>query len=321
MISVIIPLYNKAHTIKRTLSSAINQSFQDFEIVIINDGSTDNSLQAIAEYFDDKRVKIINQENKGVSSARNKGVEESKYDHIAFLDGDDEWDQDYLKTISYIIGSFQNYGMINTAGFFKNNNTKNKKPRIANKYHNKIIEIDFFENPHVFVHTSATVIHKKYFQKVGGFDVNMKKNEDFKLFFSIALISQVIYCGIPLTYYSIEVENQSTTVNRKSRITSELDVCNRFNSTFRLWEKINRKNKTYKIFTKYEIRHIILRAIKKGDLELIDLYFKNLDKRVLQLFPSIEIMLYRTNYLHSISIVIIMITKLLWRLRGYPRVG
>ena len=148
----------------------------------------------------------------------------------------------------------------------------------------------------------------------------MKKNEDFKLFFSIALISQVSYCGIPLTYYSVEVENQLTTINRLSKEKSELDVCNRFNSTFSLWEKNNKKNKTFIIFTKYEFRHLVLTAIKKGDFELIDLYFKNLDHKILQLFPSIEIKLYKTNYLSLISVVLIKITKLLWRLRGYPRV-
>ena len=157
MISVIIPLYNKVHTIKRTLNSVINQSFQDFEIIIVNDGSTDNSIQLIKENFDDHRIKIINQKNKGVSSARNKGVQESKHDHIAFLDGDDEWDKNYLKTICSIIVSYKNYGMINTAGFFKNSSTNSKTLRIAKKYINKIIEINFFENPHVFVHTSATV--------------------------------------------------------------------------------------------------------------------------------------------------------------------
>lgn len=90
MFSIIIPLYNKAHTIINTLNTVFNQTCQDFEIIIVNDGSTDNSLQLIRQNFNDKRIKIINQENAGVSAARNKGIQESQGDWISFLDGDDE---------------------------------------------------------------------------------------------------------------------------------------------------------------------------------------------------------------------------------------
>jgi len=85
MISVIIPLFNKESTILTTLTSAINQTFKDFEIVIIDDGSTDNSISIINDNFDDHRITIISQENQGVSIASNRGVFHSKYDLIAFF--------------------------------------------------------------------------------------------------------------------------------------------------------------------------------------------------------------------------------------------
>ena len=71
MISVVIPLYNKAHTIVNTLQTVLNQTFKDFEVIIINDGSTDNGVEVINKHFNDSRIKIINQDNQGVSAARN----------------------------------------------------------------------------------------------------------------------------------------------------------------------------------------------------------------------------------------------------------
>lgn len=71
MITVVIPLYNKAHTIKDTLNTVLNQTYSEYEIIIVNDGSTDNGVQIIKDNFNDKRIRIINQKNFGVSVARN----------------------------------------------------------------------------------------------------------------------------------------------------------------------------------------------------------------------------------------------------------
>lgn len=91
MISVIIPLYNKAHTIVNTLNTVLNQTYHDFEVVIVNDGSTDNGVEVIKQNFNDLRIRIINQKNAGVSAARNRGIQESRGKWISFLDADDEW--------------------------------------------------------------------------------------------------------------------------------------------------------------------------------------------------------------------------------------
>ena len=96
MFSVIIPLYNKSHTIVRTLSTVLDQTYKEFEIIIVNDGSTDNGVQIIKDYTTDKRIRIIEQNNQGVSVARNIGVQHAKYELIAFIDGDDEWLSEYL---------------------------------------------------------------------------------------------------------------------------------------------------------------------------------------------------------------------------------
>ena len=96
--SVVIPLYNKEHYIETTIRSVLSQTFTDYEVLVVDDGSRDNSL-ALARQFESERVRIIPQENQGVSVARNTGILNARGEYICFLDADDEWLPDYLATI------------------------------------------------------------------------------------------------------------------------------------------------------------------------------------------------------------------------------
>ncbi len=98
MFSVVIPLYNKKLHIGRAITSVLNQTHQDFEIIIVDDGSTDNSADIVTSYKD-SRIKLIRQKNAGVSSARNRGVEQARGNLVAFLDADDEWMPKHLEII------------------------------------------------------------------------------------------------------------------------------------------------------------------------------------------------------------------------------
>ena len=102
MFSIIIPLYNKELSVKKTIYSVINQSFRDFEVIIVNDGSTDNSVKVI-ETIDDARIRVIHQVNQGVSAARNYGIQEAKNQWISFLDADDLWEVGHLLEIKSMI--------------------------------------------------------------------------------------------------------------------------------------------------------------------------------------------------------------------------
>ena len=163
MFSVVIPSFNSAHTIERALKSVFNQTFTNFEIIIVDDGSTDNSIEIINKLTNDIRLKIIKQKNQGISVARNTGVRNAQYEYIAFLDGDDEWESKYLETIHKAIKLHPNCGMVCCAGYIKNDITKKTGLRIAEKYKGRFTEINYFENPHVFSHTSATVVEKNVF--------------------------------------------------------------------------------------------------------------------------------------------------------------
>lgn len=112
--SVVIPLYNKQNYIKETIKSVLNQTFQDFEIVIVNDGSKDDSVKVV-ESIQDDRIKLVHQENSGVSVARNMGIKEANAKYIAFLDADDLWLPEFLQTIYELIQNFPDAGLYATA--------------------------------------------------------------------------------------------------------------------------------------------------------------------------------------------------------------
>lgn len=105
MFSVVIPLYNKKHTIRECIASVLSQSYQDFELLVIDDGSTDNSFQVLSEYSDN-RIRIVQQSNGGVSSARNLGLKLAKSKYVALLDADDLWMPDYLEKMNSFIEAY-----------------------------------------------------------------------------------------------------------------------------------------------------------------------------------------------------------------------
>lgn len=318
MFSIVIPLYNKAHTIQRTLTSVLQQTFKDYEVIIVNDGSTDNGVEIIQNFTSDARIKIFNQRNQGVSAARNNGVAYARFEYIAFLDGDDEWFPMYLEKMCHAITKYPESNMFCCGGLGMNLNGNFGGLRLPKKYLNQITQIDFFINPHVFLHTSATVVSKQAFKEARGFPIGMKRNEDFALFYSIALIEKVIYLGFCLTIYTSGVEGQATNISSELLIS---DISNRFNIVYRKWIDTKCKNKSFIIFNKYEYRHIILGLLMRKKYAALNSFISNLSTELKHSIPSFEIMLYKFKLLNKLAILYILITKFRWRLRRYPYVG
>lgn len=318
MISVVIPLYNKAHTIVNTLNTVFAQTYQDFEVVIVNDGSTDNGVEVIQQHFDDKRIRIIHQKNAGVSIARNRGVDESKGDYIAFLDGDDEWHPEYLSTIHELIVKYPEAGLFLCAGLIYNADGS-VSYRIASKYGGQKLPINIFENPEVFSHTSATIVKKETFNRTHRFIPGMKRFEDYLASQATALITQTIYCGIPLTKYRGGIPGQLTQQNSFDAHITDSELLY-FNTIVRDFLQTKGENPVCPIFLSYFLRHSIKLMLRERNYTKLDLYLTRLNPEVLSLLNKAEQFIYK-KHMYLCSIIWINLTKVRWRLHKYPIVG
>lgn len=219
MFSIIIPLYNKAPYIEKAIRSVAAQTFQDFELIIIDDGSTDFAPLSPHRGFEDtplecleqlkERAIYIRQENQGVSTARNNGVAMAKYDYIAFLDADDWWAPTYLEEMKALIEKYPEAGIYASAY----NIVKNKTQRLARigvdadfgagiinyfKVYAKTLEMP--------VTSITATIKKSIFIEQKGFKPNLKLGEDFDLWVRIAIDYPVAFVNKALAYYNQDVE-------------------------------------------------------------------------------------------------------------------
>ena len=198
LISIVIPLYNKERFIKETLDSVFNQSFTDYEIIIVNDGSTDSSV-FIVNAIDDQRITVLSNQNKGVSYARNFGISKANSDLIALLDGDDLWEPNHLENLYNLYEKFPDCGLYATAynkKYFNGEKIKASYNGLAKEYFG-IIE-DYFSASikDGIAWTSAVLIPMKTFRKVGVFDEEMRSGQDTDLWIRIALKDSIAFSSI-----------------------------------------------------------------------------------------------------------------------------
>lgn len=321
MISVIIPLYNKANTIIDTINSVLNQTYKDFELIIVNDGSTDNGVELIQQQFNDDRIRIIHQKNAGASAARNRGVDESKSIYVTFLDGDDEWHPEYLSIVENTIEKYPEAGMICTGGILGNKQNPDEiKYRLASKYLNKTVKINYFENPCVFSNASAMTVRKDLYYKVQGFPVGIKFCEDYICAQEIALITQTVYIGLPLSKYYGGVAGQTTSSSDDMKFSRFQDVVDYYNLVMDKYISVNSPNRVFKTFFQYDIRHRIKLYLKKRDYRRLNFFLSNLSADNLALLSPIELYLYKKKFRYA-SIGWINMTKIIWRMNRYPIMG
>lgn len=208
-VTVVIPLYNKGKYIVKSIQSVLNQTIQNFELIIVNDGSTDNSLEE-ATSFQDERIQIINQNNSGVSVARNNGISSATADVVAFLDADDEWMPDFLETILHLNHEYPEAGVYGTgyAVFSSDECIRENiwKPEIGNRiipsYFNDSVDAGF----PIFI-TSSYAAKKEVLVQVGGYKTVFRAGQDHDLFGRLALYSKVAYSPQVASKYNAGAEN------------------------------------------------------------------------------------------------------------------
>jgi len=212
LITVVIPLYNKEKSISRTINSVLNQTEQDFEIIVVNDGSTDHSAAVVESLNVGEKLKLIDQENAGECAARNRGINEASTDLIAFLDADDEWLPEFLETILALRAQFPEAEVYGTSYYKQDSNSDLVLPHLSFDFSEgrKGIIQNFFElvgkhNPFCSSSIAAT---KNVLEKVGGFPVGVKYGGDIDTWIRLSVAAKIAYYNKPLAIYHLEAENR-----------------------------------------------------------------------------------------------------------------
>ena len=227
MISVIMPLYNKAEQVEASLRSVLAQTYKDFEIVVVDDGSTDGSAEKV-ESLGIENLRLIRQKNAGVSAARNRGIEEARGEFVAFLDADDLWKPDYLATQ---FDQIQKYTECDV--FATNYEFMDSDGAISITQFNKmdIEQRGVFENyfevascSHPPLWTSAVMARRSALIAIGGFPLGIRSGEDLLTWARLACRYRIAYCRKPLAIFNVEGYDVS---EKPKRVPAEDDVVGR----------------------------------------------------------------------------------------------
>lgn len=209
-VSVVIPTYNSAHFLGEALQSVFDQTFKDYELIVVDDGSTDETKQIVAEYGD--KIKYIFQENSGPASAKNNGIRNSVGKYIAFLDADDLWLptklEKQVKTFQQspeLAMIFTEHSVFNDRGIYLALIGKRKR----------LIKGDIARN--IFLHngvaTPTVIVRKEIFNKIGLFEEDLYMAEDDNMWVRIAANFDVELIDEPLAKYRIH--SRSMTADKK----------------------------------------------------------------------------------------------------------
>ncbi|HSG30394.1 MAG TPA: glycosyltransferase [Thermodesulfobacteriota bacterium] len=195
LFTIIIPTFNRKVFIKTAVDSVLNQTYEDFELIIVDDGSVDGTDKLIKEYTD-KRIKYFYQENRGVSSARNKGIKESKGEYLSFLDSDDTWVNTKLERTAEYINRFPDIKIFHSNEvWYRNGNLLNQKIK-----HKKP---DGYVYPYALplccIGMSTAVVKRDLFDEIGMFDQSLPACEDYDLWLRATYKYQVKLIPEPLT--------------------------------------------------------------------------------------------------------------------------
>lgn len=219
--SVVMPLYNKVKSVGSAVGSVLAQTFMEFELIIINDGSTDGSPEVVST-FNDPRIRVINQENRGVSNARNCGIRESRFRYVAFLDADDLWYPDALSTYRKLINSFEEARVFYTGHRITGAGSTGTGRSYYTNDLAKANAVAMAKYTHLAFSTGSVVVAKECFDAVGLFNEEMPYAEDRDMWDRLS--QKFLFAGTEVVTmeYRISAENrisrQDCTINRPDLI-------------------------------------------------------------------------------------------------------
>lgn len=289
-ISIVVPLYNKEKSIIQTLKSVLLQTYDKFEIIVIDDGSTDNSVESV-KAISDNRIRLIQKENGGVCSARNRGIIEAKYDYVAFLDADDLWDTLYLEEQVKLINEFPNAAMwgINFAEMTDGKIARYLPTGLPDKFRGYVEDYFYIKNriSDLFC-SSSVVVKKETFEEVGFFDERIKYAEDNDMWFRIIASYPVAFYDKYMVFYQFDAENRalSKTINLRYFLPYYVDKYSEYKT---------KNNRFYVWVNRWSSQHIRKYYYSNNKEQRIDaqIAVKKLDYNVL---PKKYILLYKYPY-------------------------
>ncbi len=280
--SVIIPLYNKENFVQQTLDSVLRQSFSDFEIIIVNDGSTDRSEEKALE-VQDSRIRYYKKENGGASTARNLGISLSQGKFVAFLDADDYWYPNFLEEIYKYTCLLPDEKVFATAIEFEYQGKISKAVYSIQKTADYEI-VNYFEASYheSVLFTSASVFDKTIFSETGVFDPTIKSGQDTDLWIRIGLKYKVVFIWRVGVRYIYDTQSLSRNIsNLKEK------------ANYSRYEELESTNKPLKKFIDYNRFSLAIKSRLYNDRESFHYFKSKIDlknlpfrKRVLLSLPS-----------------------------------
>jgi glycosyltransferase involved in cell wall biosynthesis len=195
LISCIIPTYNRAYCLKRAIDSVLAQSDDNLELIVVDDGSTDETAEVLATYQDRPGVKILSQANRGVSAARNFGAEHAKGEWLAFLDSDDEWLPEKLSLQRRIWESSAELLWVHGEEIWVRQGKRVNPKKIHRKSGGDIFERSL---KLCLVSPSAVVLRSELYAQYGGFDESFTVCEDYDLWLRLSNEHEVGFCETPV---------------------------------------------------------------------------------------------------------------------------
>ncbi len=220
-ISVVMPLYNKGEQVTPAVCSVLHQTVSDFELIVVNDGSTDKGPEVVRG-ITDSRIHLIEQENGGVSAARNRGIQQARGQLIAFIDADDEWKADFIETVLYLRGKFPFCHVFATNYLYHNGRGRYRLPSIRGlprNFQDGVID-DYFRiasRSDPIIWSSAVAVTKEALETIGGFPVGIPVGEDLLTWARLAVRYNIAYSIRPcalfrLRFFSDEYHKYSANI-------------------------------------------------------------------------------------------------------------
>ena len=306
--SVIIPLYNKAPYIAKAIQSVLSQTFTDYELIIIDDGSKDDSFVTALKAIEGKgNCHIYRQQNDGVSVARNRGVDFSQGEYLCFLDADDWWDEHFLDGMSKLIDEFPDAGIYGTS-YIIVNETKHKT-RVSPIGVEQGFEKGYINYCQVYAKTLAmpltsnsVAIPRKVFEEMHGFPKGIKLGEDFILWIHIALKYKVAFLNKPLAYYNQDVEMENRGVKSKG-----FDPDSFMTFHFKEFEDAEKANSDLKVLLdrlrvyslmRFRLENVHSKRVKE---EIAKVNFSNVDKKYKFYYNSPYPIVWISHKIHSFA--------------------